>query len=322
MFGVKNALRRMKMEYSYLNSGVDIKKADELTNIIADVAGKKNIGSFAGLYEHKILDEYCFAACCDGIGTKIIPLIEKSYTKTIANDLFAMNINDLICCGAEPLFFLDYIAAYSLNKDVLSNFILELNKILKKHNCVLLGGETSELGNLILKKYFDVAGFLLGIVKKENIITKYNVNRGDIVIGLKSNGVHANGFSLIRKLYSDNMLDENYFIESLAPVRIYYDIVMKLNKNKLINSCANITGGGIFGNLKRAIPEDLMVELDYNKIPKIEIFEKIKTLVNEDEAFKTFNMGVGFCLVVSPSKVKKVLEISKDYKPFVFGEVI
>ena len=310
------------MEYSYLNSGVDIKKADELTNIIADVAGKKNIGSFAGLYEHKILDEYCFAACCDGIGTKIIPLIEKSYTKTIANDLFAMNINDLICCGAEPLFFLDYIAAYSLNKDVLSNFILELNKILKKHNCVLLGGETSELGNLILKKYFDVAGFLLGIVKKENIITKYNVDRGDIIIGLRSNGVHANGFSLIRKLYSDNMLDENYFIESLAPVRIYYDIVMKLNKNKLINSCANITGGGIFGNLKRAIPEDLMVELDYNKIPKIEIFEKIKTLVNEDEAFKTFNMGVGFCLVVSPSKVKKVLEISKDYKPFVFGEVV
>ena len=322
MFGVKHALRRMKMEYSYLNSGVDIKKADELTSIIADVAGKKNIGSFAGLYEHKILDEYCFAACCDGIGTKIIPLIEKSYTKTIANDLFAMNINDLICCGAEPLFFLDYIAAYSLNKDVLSNFILELNKILKKHNCVLLGGETSELGNLILKKYFDVAGFLLGIVKKENIITKYNVDRGDIIIGLKSNGVHANGFSLIRKLYSDNMLDENYFIESLAPVRIYYDIVMKLNKNKLINSCANITGGGIFGNLKRAIPEDLMVELDYNKIPKIEIFEKIKTLVNEDEAFKTFNMGVGFCLVVSPSKVKKVLEISKDYKPFVFGEVV
>ena len=310
------------MEYSYLNSGVDIKKADELTSIIADVAGKKNIGSFAGLYEHKILDEYCFAACCDGIGTKIIPLIEKSYTKTIANDLFAMNINDLICCGAEPLFFLDYIAAYSLNKDVLSNFILELNKILKKHNCVLLGGETSELGNLILKKYFDVAGFLLGIVKKENIITKYNVDRGDIIIGLRSNGVHANGFSLIRKLYSDNMLDENYFIESLAPVRIYYDIVMKLNKNKLINSCANITGGGIFGNLKRAIPEDLMVELDYNKIPKIEIFEKIKTLVDEDEAFKTFNMGVGFCLVVSPSKVKKVLEISKDYKPFVFGEVV
>lgn len=310
------------MEYSYLNSGVDIKKADELTSIIADVAGKKNIGSFAGLYEHKILDEYCFAACCDGIGTKIIPLIEKSYTKTIANDLFAMNINDLICCGAEPLFFLDYIAAYSLNKDVLSNFILELNKILKKHNCVLLGGETSELGNLILKKYFDVAGFLLGIVKKENIITKYNVDRGDIVIGLKSNGVHANGFSLIRKLYSDNMLDENYFIESLAPVRIYYDIVMKLNKNKLINSCANITGGGIFANLKRAIPEDLSVELDYNKIPKIEIFEKIKTLVDEDEAFKTFNMGVGFCLVVSPSKVKKVLEISKDYKPFVFGEVV
>ena len=310
------------MEYSYLNSGVDIKKADELTSIIADVAGKKNIGSFAGLYEHKILDEYCFAACCDGIGTKIIPLIEKSYTKTIANDLFAMNINDLICCGAEPLFFLDYIAAYSLNKDVLSNFILELNKILKKHNCVLLGGETSELGNLILKKYFDVAGFLLGIVKKENIITKYNDDRGDIIIGLRSNGVHANGFSLIRKLYSDNMLDENYFIESLAPVRIYYDIVMKLNKNKLINSCANITGGGIFGNLKRAIPEDLMVELDYNKIPKIEIFEKIKTLVNEDEAFKTFNMGVGFCLVVSPSKVKKVLEISKDYKPFVFGEVV
>ncbi len=113
------------MKYTYLEAGVDIKKADEFTNIIADVAGKNNIGSFAGLYEHSVLEDYCFAACCDGIGTKIIPLVENSDVKTIANDLFAMNINDLICCGAKPLFFLDYIATNTLDKTLLSNFILE-----------------------------------------------------------------------------------------------------------------------------------------------------------------------------------------------------
>lgn len=309
------------MKYTYLEAGVDIKKADEFTNIIADVAGKNNIGSFAGLYEHSVLGDYCFAACCDGIGTKIIPLVENSDVKTIANDLFAMNINDLICCGAKPLFFLDYIATNTLDKTLLSNFILELNKILKKYNCSLLGGETSELGDLILKKYFDVAGFLLGIVKKEDILSKNNTSRGDVVIALKSNGIHANGFSLIRRLYNDKKLNCEDFIQCLKPVRIYYDTVMQLHNKKLLNSCANITGGGISANLSRAVRDDLTLGLDWSKIPQTYLFEKLKDLTGNDEAFKTFNMGVGFCLVIKRKYVKKVLELTKDYDSFVFGEV-
>lgn len=309
------------MKYTYLEAGVDIKKADEFTNIIADVAGKNNIGSFAGLYEHSVLEDYCFAACCDGIGTKIIPLVKNSDVKTIANDLFAMNINDLICCGAKPLFFLDYIATNTLDKTLLSNFILELNKILKKYNCSLLGGETSELGDLILKKYFDVAGFLLGIVKKEDILSKNNTSRGDVVIALKSNGIHANGFSLIRRLYNDKKLNCEDFIQCLKPVRIYYDTVVQLHNKKLLNSCANITGGGISANLSRAVRDDLTLGLDWGKIPQTYLFEKLKDLTGNDEAFKTFNMGVGFCLVINRKCVKKVLELTKDYDSFVFGEV-
>lgn len=309
------------MKYTYLEAGVDIKKADEFTNIIADVAGKNNIGSFAGLYEHSVLEDYCFAACCDGIGTKIIPLVKNSDVKTIANDLFAMNINDLICCGAKPLFFLDYIATNTLDKTLLSNFILELNKILKKYNCSLLGGETSELGDLILKKYFDVAGFLLGIVKKEDILSKNNTSRGDVVIALKSNGIHANGFSLIRRLYNDKKLNCEDFIQCLKPVRIYYDTVVQLHNKKLLNSCANITGGGISANLSRAVRDDLTLGLDWSKIPQTYLFEKLKDLTGNDEAFKTFNMGVGFCLVINRKYVKKVLELTKDYDSFVFGEV-
>ena len=310
------------MKYSYLDAGVDIKKADELTNIIANTACGANIGSFAGLYEHKVLKDYCFAACCDGIGTKIIPLIERHDTKTIANDLFAMNINDLICCGAKPLFFLDYIAANTLDTKLLGDFIKDLNTLLQKYDCTLLGGETSELSNLILKNYFDAAGFLLGIVKKDEILNINTVSGGDVIIGLKSNGVHANGFSLIRKLYSDNMINTETFTQTLAPVRIYYNIVSGLCENKLVKSCANITGGGILANLKRAVKKDLKIELDYSKIPNMKIFEILKDLTGEKEAYGTFNMGAGFCLVVSSLNVKKVLDLTQDYTPFIFGEIV
>ena len=146
-------------------------------------------------------------------------------------------------------------------------------------------------------------------------------SKGDIVIGLSSSGVHANGFSLIRKLHSDNMIDNETFAKTLAPVRIYYDIVLKLCENKLIKSCANITGGGILANLKRAVKKDLKIELDYSKIPYMEIFEILKDLTGSTEAYKTFNMGAGFCLIVSSLNVKKVLDLTQDYTPFVFGEI-
>ena len=205
--------------------------------------------------------------------------------------------------------------------NLLEKFIESLNDVLKKYDCTLLGGETSELGDLILKNYFDASGFLLGAVKKSDFIDKNNVKSGDIIVGLASSGAHSNGFTLLRKLYSDTVLDENLFTLSLKPVQIYADIVYKLNEKKLIKSCANITGGGILSNLKRALPQGLEPCLDFNSIEKTQLFEKLKELVGVDECFKTFNMGVGFCLVVDKKDLDEVMVLSSDFKPFVLGYV-
>ena len=309
------------MKYSYLNSGVDVIGADNLVKSIKKITATSKIGDFAGIFEHPVFCDYYLVSCCDGVGTKILPLLDRGDISTIANDLFAMNINDLITTGAKPLFFLDYLAINKLNPNLLEKFIESLNDVLKKYNCTLLGGETSELGDLILKNYFDASGFLLGAVKKSDFIDKNNVKSGDVVVGLASSGAHSNGFTLLRKLYSDKVLDENLFTLALKPVQIYADIVYKLNEKKLIKSCANITGGGILSNLKRALPQGLEPCLDFNSIEKTQLFEKLKELVGVDECFKTFNMGVGFCLVVDKKDLDEVMELSSDFKPFVLGYV-
>lgn len=310
------------MKYTYLNSGVDVFGADMLVKNIKGIVKKQTIGDFAGLFEYPIFEDYYLAACTDGVGTKIIPLIKKRDTKTIANDLFAMNINDLVCCGAKPLFFLDYIALNKLDVDLVSNLVGELNKVLEKYSCTLLGGETSELGDLILKNNFDISGFLVGAVKKDKLIDKNNVKKGDMVIALESSGAHSNGFSLIRKLYKDGLLSDDLFEKSLAPVRIYYDTVQKLNDKKLVKSCANITGGGILANLERSIPKGLGLKADYGKIKLTPLFKRLLELVGEKEAYSTFNMGVGFCVVCSPCDLDEVIKICTDYNPFILGEVV
>ncbi len=310
------------MKYTYLNSGVDVFGADMLVKNIKGIVKKQAIGDFAGLFEHPIFEDYYLAACTDGVGTKIIPLIKKKDTKTIANDLFAMNINDLVCCGAKPLFFLDYIALNKLDVDLVSNLISELNKVLEKYSCALLGGETSELGDLILKNNFDISGFLVGAVKKDKLIDKNNVKKGDLVVALESSGAHSNGFSLIRKLYKDGLLSDDLFEKSLAPVRIYYDTVQKLNDKKLVKSCANITGGGILANLARSIPKGLDLKINYDKIKLSPLFKRLLELVGEKEAYSTFNMGVGFCVICSPCDLDEVIKICADYNPFILGEVV
>lgn len=310
------------MKYSYLKAGVDVKKADRLTQMIKNIVKEPQIGPFAGVFEHSVFEDYYFVSCSDGVGTKIIPLIDKKDTHTLANDLVAMNLNDLICTGAKPMFFLDYIAANKLDVNLAAAFLSDLNKNLVRYDCVLLGGETSELGDLILKKYFDVCGFLVGAVKKDKFIDKNNTKKGDVIIGLKSNGAHSNGFTLLRKLYADKMISDELFEQSLAPVKIYYEIVQQLNEKKLIKSAANITGGGILANLRRAVNEKLDIEVDFDKIPKMLLFEKIVEIIGSHEAYQTFNMGAGFCVVVSKDDVDMVLKIASDWEPFVFGEVV
>lgn len=307
---------------SYENSGVSIKNGDLLTEILRKDMKSDNIGNFAGLFEHPYIPEYYLAGCTDGVGTKVIPLIEHKKFETIAIDLIAMNLNDLICTGAKPLFFLDYFATNKLDVDVASKFVLALRSELEKYNCTLLGGETAELGDLVKAGHFDVGGFMVGIVRKDKVLSRENVNEGDIIIALKSSGPHSNGYSLVRKLHSDGLLNNEYFEKALEPTYIYANEFDKLTENQLINAAANITGGGIEGNLCRSIPKHLCANVYKDKITKQELFIELQRLTGEDEAYKTFNMGVGICLI-APSKNKdKIFEICKKYEPFVIGEVV
>lgn len=308
--------------YSYKRAGVDVDKADILTETIKKTLKSDNIGNFAGLYSHPYIPEYYLAGCTDGVGTKLIPLIERGLIETIAKDLIAMNLNDLICVGARPLFFLDYFATNKLDLSVTAQFVKALKNELFNYGCTLLGGETAELSDLVLPNHFDVAGFAVGIVKKEKVLKSANVQEGDLVIGLSASGPHSNGFTLIRKLYEDNLLTDEEFEAMLAPTHIYANEILELIDKELINACANITGGGIAGNLARVIPQDLCAELDYSKIPYFPLFKKLKELVGSDEAHKVFNMGVGMCVVANRDNIDGIFKVLDKYKPFILGEII
>lgn len=308
--------------FSYKRAGVDVEKADLLTETIKKTLQSDNIGNFAGLYSHPYIPEYYLAGCTDGVGTKLIPLIERGLIDTIAKDLIAMNLNDLVCVGARPLFFLDYFATNKLDLSVTSNFVSALKNELFNYGCALLGGETAELSDLVLPDHFDVAGFAVGIVKKEKVLKSENVQEGDLVIGLSSSGPHSNGFTLIRNLHDESLLTDEEFEKMLEPTHIYVNEILELIDKELINACANITGGGIAGNLSRVIPKNLCANLDFSKIPFSPIFNKLVNIVGAEEAYKVFNMGVGMCVVANKNNKNEIFNVLEKYKPFVIGEIV
>lgn len=309
------------MAINYETAGVSIAKADALTALIQKEVKSENIGMFAGIYEHPILPDYYLVGCTDGIGTKIIPLTKYNLIETAATDLIAMSLNDMICLGASPLFFLDYFATHSLEVEVTSRFIKALKDELMKYNCTLLGGETAELSDLVAKGHFDVGGFAVGLVKKEQMLRKENVSENDTIIGLKSSGPHSNGYTLIRKLHENGHLSDEDLKETLAPTHIYVKEILKLTEQNSIKVCANITGGGIAGNLERVIPEGLCADVYTKNIPQNQVFKKLESIVGFEEAYKTFNMGAGMCIIASSDKVNDVLEVCKIYKPFILGTI-
>ncbi len=301
---------------NYEQAGVSIQKADALTELIKQDVKSDNIGMFAGFYEHAAFPDYYLVGCTDGVGTKIIPLIEKNKIETIAVDLIAMNLNDMVCTGAKPLFFLDYFAVNKLDVDIASRFIKTLKQELSGYNCALLGGETAELSDLVTEGHFDVAGFAVGLVRKDRILSKKNVNEGDVIIGLKSSGPHSNGYTLIRKVLPGDEMDG-----ALEPTYIYVNEILELCDKNLIKACANITGGGLTSNIQRVIPENLKFNIEKSKIPKQPVFERLLRLVGEQEAYKTFNMGVGMCVIASEDKISEITRICKKYEPFILGQI-
>ena len=324
-----------KKKITYKKSGVNINAADNFVNFISNVSsknkGKKkfsNIGGFGsitgiprGISQPKIV------ACTDGVGTKIeIANILNKYD-TIGIDLVAMSVNDLIVQGARPLLFLDYISVNKINLKKLKSIIRGILKGCRLSSCELVGGETAEMPGTYDKGKFDIAGFAVGVVGKNKILTKNKIKKNNLILAVPSSGLHSNGFSLVRYLINQKKINikKNKFLKSrlLTPTKIYVKEVLKLIDHSLINGCANITGGGLSDNIKRIIPNKLVADIDLNQIKISSIFKWLKKNgISENEMLKTFNCGVGFCLIINSKNFKKVTKyFSRNYKPYVIGKI-
>ncbi|MDC0530111.1 phosphoribosylformylglycinamidine cyclo-ligase [Pelagibacteraceae bacterium] len=323
-----------KKENSYKKSGVDISLANRLVKHISFLSkkdvkktnksfNKDVIGGFGSLFDiskTKIKDPV-IVSCTDGVGTKIDLANKFKKFDTIGIDLVAMCVNDLIVQGAKPLFFLDYIAVGKLDLNKTKKILKGIFKGCKLSNCKLIGGETAEMPGIYSKGKFDLAGFSVGIVSKKKILKKENVKENDIVLAIPSNGIHSNGYSLVRSILKKNKITKNLKRELIKPTKIYSKEVLQLINKDLIKAGAHITGGGLIENLLRSIPNNLSINIDLSQIKISKIFKWLKTKnISDKEMLNTFNCGVGFCLISQKKNVNKIIKIfSKQYKPYEIG---
>ena len=325
-----------KEKFTYEKSGVNINAADNFVKFISGISsnnkGKKkfnNIGGFGSITDiPSNLRKPKIVACTDGVGTKVeIANTLKKYD-TIGIDLVAMSVNDLIVQGAKPLLFLDYISINKIDLRKLKSLIKGIVKGCEISNCELVGGETAEMPGTYEKGKFDIAGFAVGVVDEKRILDKKIIKKNNLVLAVPSSGLHSNGFSLVRYVLKKKKINlkNNQFLkkELLKPTKIYVKEVLNLINDNLINGCANITGGGLADNIKRVIPDGMVADIDLNKIKTKKIFKWLKQNNIEDkEMLKTFNCGVGFCLIVNPKNLKKISSFfTKEFKPYVIGKII
>ncbi len=322
-------MRKKNMNLTYKDSGVDIDTADKLVDYLKKI--NPSIGGFGGYFEllpHiKNMCEPILVSSTDGVGTKLLIAKKLGKLNTIGIDLVAMCVNDIITCGAKPLFFLDYYATGKLNLSESKEIIKGIVEGCRQSNISLVGGETAELPGLYVTGDFDLAGFAVGIADKRKIIDGKNIKPGDVIIGLKSNGIHSNGYSLVRKIIEFAKLDLNkkYFSnltlgeELLKPTKIYVKEVMQLlNNNINVKGIAHITGGGIAGNLIRILPDNVAAKIEKNKIPLLPIFDffKEKGNISTKEMFKVFNMGIGLIIIVTKTDLTKI-----PFEYHIIGEI-
>jgi phosphoribosylformylglycinamidine cyclo-ligase len=324
-----------KKKFTYKKSGVNITAADNFVNFISNVSSKKkgkkkfsNIGGFGSITNiPKGINQPKIVACTDGVGTKIEVANTLNKYDTIGIDLVAMSVNDLIVQGAKPLLFLDYISINKIDLKKLKSIIKGILKGCRLSGCELAGGETAEMPGTYEKGKFDIAGFAVGVVSKNKILNKNKIKKNNLILAVPSSGLHSNGFSLVRYLINQKKIDikNNKFLKSelLKPTKIYVDEVLKLIDQNLINGCANITGGGLSDNIKRIIPDEMIADIDLDQIKTLNIFKWLKKNgISEKEMLKTFNCGVGFCLIINSKNLKKVIKyFSRDYRPYVIGKI-
>jgi len=325
-----------KEKFTYEKSGVNINAADNFVKFISSIStknkGKKkfqNIGGFGSISNiPKDIKRPKIVACTDGVGTKVEIANTLNKFDTIGIDLVAMSVNDLIVQGAKPLLFLDYISINKIDLKKLKSILKGIVKGCKISNCELVGGETAEMPGTYTKGKFDIAGFAVGIVDGNKVLDKRNIKKDDLILAVPSNGIHSNGYSLVRYVLKKNNINfkNNKFLkkELIKPTKIYVNEILNLIKSKLLNSCANITGGGLEDNIKRVIPNGLSADIDLDKVKTKKIFKWLKqNNINDKEMLKTFNCGVGFCLIIKPQNLKKINKFfSKEFKPYVIGKII
>ena len=299
---------------SYRDAGVDIEAGDALVEAIKPHARKTlrpevlaGIGGFGAVCEiPKKYRQPVLVSGTDGVGTKLkLALMFKRHT-TIGIDLVAMCANDVLCQGAEPLFFLDYFACGKLDKKVATDVVKGIAEGCELAGCALIGGETAEMPGMYPEGEYDLAGFCVGVVEKERIIDGRGIAPGDLVLGLASSGPHSNGYSLIRRIIGEEHLASELADSLMEPTRIYAKPVLKLAIAVQVKGLAHITGGGLVGNVPRILPQGTRAVLDKKKWPRHDIFRWLQKTgdVAEDEMLRVFNCGIGLVIVVAPDKAQ------------------
>ena len=326
----------MAKRLTYKKSGVDINKAEEFILAIKPLIKTTrrpgligDIGGFSGFFQpnFKGLKRPVLVSSTDGVGTKLMVANAIKKYDTVGVDLVAMCVNDVITCGAEPLFFLDYFATSSIEPAKAVSIVKGIVKGCRQAGCVLLGGETAEMPGLYPKGEFDLAGFCVGIVDEKKIIDSSGIKAGDAVLGVQSSGLHSNGFSLVRKLFSrDEMRDTFLKKELLKPTFIYAKPILSVAAKVRLKGIVNITGGGFYGNIPRALPSNMSVKIDKGswRVPSIFGLIQKEGNISDKEMYTTFNMGIGMVLMLSKKDVSKVRSILSRFKlkSWVIGEVV
>ncbi|HDZ76531.1 MAG TPA: phosphoribosylformylglycinamidine cyclo-ligase [Candidatus Omnitrophica bacterium] len=312
----------MMKKLTYKKSGVDIEAANifvkKIRPLVKSTQSKdvlSNIGGFGGLfkfdktkYKNPVL-----VSSSDGVGTKLKIAISANKHDTVGIDLVGMNVNDILCCGARPLFFLDYIACGKLSPKILASVVSGIAKGCKLANCSLIGGETAEMPGMYKKDDYDLAGFCVGVVEKNKIIDGSKIKKGDTLIGIESNGLHSNGFSLVRKAFSKLEL-KKYSSQLLKPTRIYVKPILSLLANYasqplVIKGIAHVTGGAFYDKIIRVVPKGLGIRIQKGSWPLPKIFKILQKSGNiaDSDMFKTFNMGIGLVLMVDKKYTTKII---------------
>ncbi|MCB9249577.1 MAG: phosphoribosylformylglycinamidine cyclo-ligase [Ignavibacteriales bacterium] len=330
------------MKKSYKDSGVDIKAGEETVESIKSVVAStfnKNvltgIGHFGALYELDLsgYKNPVLVSSVDGVGTKLKVAIDSGINNTVGQDLVNHCVNDIAVCGAKPLYFMDYMAFGKLDKNIAADIVKGFAKACKENQTALIGGETAEMPGLYAEKDYDLSGTIVGIVDKNKIVDGSKIKKGDILIGFESNGLHTNGYSLARKvLFEKYTLDENIEelnsnlkTELLKVHKSYLNVIQNLISKSEVKAFSHITGGGIIGNTKRVVPNELKIKIDWNSWKVPEVFNLIQKTgeIEDDEMRMVFNMGIGLIAIVDKNDVSNVEEICKkiNENPIIIGEI-